>query len=116
MAGYNMIRKIRRIEETLYALGMRWGNDRYGLAGEFGDTVGVMPRDDELPQYARDAVLFNGTIEDLDRWLQGIKWARDYDMLIRLSDEKKRARKEQDVRNRQMVQRIKQEDIELINS
>lgn len=114
MAGYNMIRKIKRIEETLHNLGMRWGHNRYGMDVEFGDTVGVMPRDEELPMYARDAVLFDGSIEDLDRWLQGVKWARDYDMLIRVSDEKKRARKEQDVRNKQMVQRLKNEDVEVI--
>lgn len=115
MAGYNLIRKIKRLEETLYALGMRWGYHGYGTHDEFGDILAVMPRDDELPQYARDAVLFAGSIDDLDRWLQGIKWARDYDMMIRVSDEKKRARKEQDVRNRQTIQRIKNEEVEVVN-
>lgn len=115
MAGYNMIRKIRRLEETLYEMGMTWAFDRYNTyTSEYGDTVEVKPRDEELPMYARDALLFNGTIEDLDCWLQGVKWARDYDMLIRVSDEKKRARKEQDVRNKQMVQRLKNEEVAVV--
>ena len=114
MAGYNMIRKIKRLEETLHELGMRWGYHGYADHNEFGDTLAVMPRDEELPIYARDAVLFHGNINDLDRWLQGVKWARDYDKLMCVGDERKRARKEQDVRNKQTMQRIKQEDIEVI--
>jgi elongation factor P--beta-lysine ligase len=64
-----------------------------------------------LPVYARDAQVFVGTIEQLEVWLRGVEWARQYDMLLRVSDDKKRKRKEQDERNRQLVQRLKNEEI-----
>ena len=115
MAGYSLIRKIKRLEETLHALGMRWGYHGYGARDEFDNMLAVMPRDDELPVYARDAVLFAGTIDDLDRWVQGVQWAREYDRMLKVSDFDKRDRKEQDVRNKQLIQRIKQEEIEVIN-
>ena len=35
-------------------------------------------------------------------------------MMLRLSDDKKRIRKEQDVRNRHLMKQIKLEDIEVI--
>jgi hypothetical protein len=112
MSGYNMIIRIKRLEEELEDMGLRWGHSRDG----WGDTddidrVSIYPRGEELPVYARDACLFTGTIGELERWMQGVTWARNYDMLLKISDHKKRDRKEQDERNRQMVQRIKQEQI-----
>lgn len=115
MAGYSMIRKIKRLEETLHSLGMRWGYHGWQSTDEFDNMLAVMPRDDELPVYARDAVLFAGSIDDLDRWVQGVQWAREYDRMLKVSDFDKRDRKEQDVRNKQLIQHIKQEEIEVIN-
>lgn len=113
MSGYDLVLKVKRLEDTLYKMGMRWGHDKHnGSWGtEFGDRVGVFPRDEELPVYARDAMLFSGTIEQLQVWIAGIEWARGYDMINKVSDEKKRARKEQDRRNENLVRRIKNEKL-----
>jgi len=114
MAGFQMIQKIKRLEEELHVLGFRWAYPKtgWGSSDEI-DRVSVMPRDDELPVYRRDAALFTGTIHELDRWLQGVKWARDYDMLMRVSSDKVREKKEQDLRNKNLVKLIKNEEIEL---
>jgi hypothetical protein len=114
VSGYNLVRKIKSLEEQLHALGFRWGFDKHSHYQEFGDVVAVFPRDDELPIYSRDAQLFSGSISELERWLQGLKWAREYDIMLRLSDEKKRERKEQDERNRQLVRMLKQEELDTI--
>ena len=114
MAGYELIRKIKSLEEQLNALGMRWGFDKHGYRPEFSDLVAVYPLEDNLPIYSRDAELFVGTLADLERWLQGVRWARDYDIMLQLSNDKKRIRKEQDVRNRHLMKQIKLEDIEVI--
>lgn len=83
-----------------------WGSDR-GI-----DLVAVKPKDAEsLPIYTRDAELFCGTLEDLRSWLTGVEWARSYDMMLRLSNEKRRAKKEQDLRNEQLIKRLKNEEI-----
>ena len=112
MSGYSLILKIQSLEKQLHDLGMRWGYSKHGKWGdeEFGDKVSVFPRDDELPIFSRDAMLFTGTIYELQTWITGIKWSRDYDMLLRVSDDKKRLRKEQDERNRQLLTMIKGEE------
>lgn len=112
MAGYDLVLEVRRLEKDLDDLGLMmcypkhaWGNN------EHGEYVAVKPKDsDSLPIYARDAELFQGTLRDLKAWLVGIKWARSYDMMLRLSDDKKRADKEQKVRNKKLMQAIAGED------
>lgn len=114
MSGYDLVLKVKRLEDTLHKMGMRWGHDKHSGSWngtEFGDRVGVYPRDEELPIYARDAMLFSGTIEQLQVWIAGIEWSRSYDMLNKVSDEKKRARKEQDRRNENMMRRLKNEEV-----
>jgi hypothetical protein len=113
MSGYNLILKVKRLEDTLHRLGMRWGQHQSGWHGvEQEDMLSVYPRDEELPVYARDACLFTGTLNQLETWIIGIEWARSYDMVTRVSDEKKRARREQDRRNENLVRRLKDEKIE----
>lgn len=114
MAGYDLVLKVKRLEETLHKMGMRWGYDKHNGSwggSEFGDRIAVFPRDEELPIYARDAMLFSGTIEQLQVWIVGIEWARGYDMINKVSDEKKRTRKEQDRRNENLMRRIKNEEV-----
>jgi hypothetical protein len=100
VSGYALILKIQALEKQLHDLGMRWGYDKHGSWGDgkFGDTVAVFPQDEELPAYARDAMLFNGSITELQQWLAGVKWARDYDFLIKVSDKNKREKCEVKVR------------------
>lgn len=101
MSGYALILKIQALEKQLHELGMRWGYDKHGNYGDgkFGDTVAVFPRDAELPSYARDAMLFSGSITELQQWLAGVKWARDYDFLLKVSDKNKREKGEVKVRD-----------------
>lgn len=114
MSGYRHILKIQRLEKEASELGFRLGNPKNGYhINEWGDLVAVFPKDDKLPVYAREAELFIGTLEELETWMRGIEWARQYDMLLRLSDDKKRNRKEQDELNRQLVKRLKNENLEL---
>jgi hypothetical protein len=42
-----------------------------------------------------------GTLEQLQVWIRGVQWAREYDMMLKLSDEKKRTIKEDAERARQ---------------
>jgi hypothetical protein len=103
MSGYNDIIRMQRLIEEVDSLGLMMAHSRYGN-GPFGDFVGLKPKDEtSLPIYARDAELFSGTLEELNVWLRGVKWARDYDRMLKVSDDKKRERKEQDERNRILV-------------
>jgi hypothetical protein len=108
MSGYNTVLQVRRLEEDLSLLGFMMCYPKHGWGAERGvDYVAVKPKDqDSLPIYARDAEMFCGTIDDLRSWINGVKWARDYDRMLRLSDDKKRERKEQDYRNQKLVKMI----------
>jgi hypothetical protein len=115
MAGWNTIRKIRKLEERADVLGMRF--TAYGNDDIYGENVALVPKDkDALPIYSRDAAFFVGTLEEADKFMQGILWARDYDDMLKVSDVKKRERKEQDERNRQLVRLLKSEKNTLVKT
>ena len=110
MSGYNAVISLRRLEADVDALGFMlcapktgWGND------DFADRVAIKPKDaDSLPIYSRDAELFTGTLEQLRVWLQGVAWARQYDFMLKISDDKKRVKKEDEERARQFSAKQKQ--------
>lgn len=100
--GFNTIQRIRTVENQLATFGMRIGMPRY--AGH--DRISVFPLDDELPVYRRDAELFIGSIEEIECWYMGFQAARLYDSLIGISDDKKRAKKEQSLKNKELLRMI----------
>jgi hypothetical protein len=112
MAGYSHILAIEELKAKCDELGFRMGYSQHGYYDkEFGDVVSVFPKDhDALPVYSRDAHLFTGTIESLKMWIAGIEWARNYDrMTIGNSIDARRARKEQDWRNKELVKILTEE-------
>jgi hypothetical protein len=109
MSGYQAVLELRRLEADLDQLGLMlchpkhnsWSNDA------FGDRASVKPKDaDALPTYHRDAELFTGTLEQIKTWIIGVRWARDYDRILRLSDDEKRAKKEADYKHREMLRKL----------
>ena len=109
MSGWNTIQRIKRIEEQIDALGFKFSKSKHTDWSEDHGALSLVPKDTEsLPIYNRDAELFVGSLERLEDWLAGVKWARDYDTMLRVSDDGKRARKEQDVRNKNLLIQIKE--------
>jgi len=112
MAGWNTIERIRRIEEAVDKLGFKFSKSKHSDWTDDHGALSLVPKDsDSLPIYSRDAELFVGSLERLEDWLAGVRWAREYDMMLKLSDEKKRKRKEQDERNRILLKTIKDSKI-----
>jgi len=115
MAGYNAVLEFRRLEKAIDDLGFMLCAPKHGSWGseDTGDRVAIKPKDtDSLPIYSRDAEVFTGTLEQLQTWIRGVAWAREYDMMLKLSDDRKRQRKEQDARNQQLVRILKNEKAE----
>ena len=109
MSGWNTIQRIKRIEEEIDKLGFKFAKSKHGDFTELHGALSLVPRDvDALPMYTRDAELFVGSLERLEDWLAGVQWARDYDKMMRLSDEKKRTAAEQKERNRQLMRTLKE--------
>jgi hypothetical protein len=112
MAGWNTIQRIRNIEEKIDELGFKFSKSKHSDWSEDHGALSLVPKDsDSLPIYSRDAELFVGSLERLEDWLAGVRWAREYDMMLKLSDKKKRERKEQDERNRILLKTIKDSKI-----
>ena len=102
MSGYSTYTRYQRIESQAKQLGFRLGNSKYGnYRQEFGDIVALFPDEDHLPVYSRDAEIYAGTFSEVEVWLNGWTKAQEYDMLLRLSDEKKRKQAEDKERERQ---------------
>ena len=113
MSGWNQIQQVRKLGERADKLGMKFTSTKY--ENSYGETVALIPKDqDALPIYSRDAELFVGTLEGAAYWMQGVEWARDYDHMLKISDDKRRERKEQDERNRQLVNILKNEKNSLV--
>lgn len=104
MSGYNTVLKIRSLEEQLAKLGLMMCNASHYYR-DYGDVVAVKPMDsDSLPIYSRDAELFVGTLTDLERWVEGVEWARKYDsLLFGRKHNFNRESKEQKYRNEQLM-------------
>jgi hypothetical protein len=115
MAGYNAILELRRLEKAVDELGFMLSSPRAGSWGSDGDKVSLKPKDaDSVPIYARDAEVFTGSLEQLQTWIRGVEWARSYDMMLRLSDDKKRTAAEAKELVRQADQRRRTEQKEMI--
>lgn len=109
MSGWNTIQRIKRIEQLVDEIGFKFSKSKHTDWSEDHGALSLVPKDaDALPIYSRDAELFVGSLERLEDWLSGVKWARDYDMMLRLSDDKKRAAAEQKEKNRILMRMIKE--------
>ena len=109
MSGWNTIQRIKRIEESIDKLGFKFTKSKHTDWTDDHGSLSLIPKDaDALPIYSRDAELFVGSLERLEDWLAGVRWAREYDTMLRLSDEKKRNAAEQKERNRQLMRTLKE--------
>ena len=109
MSGWNTIQRLARIEEQIDKLGFKFSKPKHGDWDQMERSISLVPKDaDSLPIYSRDAELYVGSLEQLETWLHGVTWARNYDMMLRLGDDKKRSAAEQKERNKNLMRTIKE--------
>ena len=109
MSGWNTIERIRRLEEEIDKLGFKFAKSKHSDWSDDHGALSLRPKDpNALPIYSRDAELYVGSVEGLETWLHGVRWAREYDMMLKLSDEKKRGVAEQKERNKNLMRTIKE--------
>jgi hypothetical protein len=84
-----MIERIDRVRASIDRLGFRMGKTPYQAVADI-DTITLYPKGNCLPVYSRDAALFTGTLLDLERWLAGLDWARQYDSYLGAMSDKRR--------------------------
>jgi len=90
--GMNMIERIDRVREVVDRLGFRMGKPAYAAYSETDnmDNIALYPKDDCLPIYTRDACLFTGNLVELEYWIKGLDWARQYDSYLGAVSDKRR--------------------------
>jgi hypothetical protein len=109
MSGWNTIQRIKRIEEEIDKLGFKFAKSKHTDWSEDHGALSLLPKDhDALPIYTRDAELFVGSLERLEDWINGVRWAREYDRMLKISDDDKRAKAEQKEKNRILMRMIKE--------
>lgn len=109
MSGWETIQRIKRVEEEIDKLGFKFAKSKHSDWSDNHGALSLKPKDpDALPIYSRDAELFIGTVERLEDWLAGVRWAREYDMMLKLSDDNKRIKAEQKEKNRILMRMIKE--------
>jgi len=110
MSGYQTLKRWQRIEAHAETLGFQIGNPKHGWGSTDGnDMVAIFPKEKELPTFSRDAEIFSGSFRELEIFLMGWERAQQYDMMLRLTDDKKRKAYEAKEVERQ---RLAQERIE----
>lgn len=112
MSGWETIKALKILEERVDTLGLEITNPGDFLGNAYnnihhGDRVALRPKGDSVPHYSRDAIVWLGTLEELTHWLNGVEWARGYEMILKTSDDKKRKTAENTERNRQLMATIK---------
>ena len=109
MSGWETIQRIKRVEQLIDELGFKFAKSKHSEWTDNHGALSLKPKDpDALPIYNRDAELFIGTVERLEDWLAGVQWAREYDRMLKLTDDKKRNTAEQKERNRQLMRTLKE--------
>lgn len=105
MSGYDTIRLVKYLEQEVDKLGL------IITKGQDYHRVALLPKSDGIPVYSTTTTLFTGTLEELEMWIYGVKWAREYDqMLFGRKHNERRERKEQDIRNRKLADMIANSD------
>lgn len=91
--GMDTIERIDRVRAVVDRLGFRMGKPPYAAYGETEnvDNIALYPKDDSLPIYNRDACLFTGNLVELEYWIKGVDWARQYDSYLGVANEQRRA-------------------------
>lgn len=110
--GYSTILQIRRVEAKASELGFMFVYPRYARHGSEGqEFIALEPKDSySLPIYDRGVQLYRGTLNDIEHFMSGIEWARNYDYMLKVSTNQKRERKEQDARNKKLINLLKDKD------
>ena len=115
MSGWNTIERVRRLEEEVDRLGFKFAKGKHSDWSDDHGALSLRPQDVEsLPIYSRDAELYVGSLEGLEHWLAGVRWARDYDMMLKVSDEKKRGNAEDKERKSIALRRKREEQKQML--
>lgn len=105
VAGWQLFRDFRDTEEQANKIGLKFAPSKY--SGMEWDTIALIPLNEDLPVYNREAEVFIGSLQDIKNWLRGVDWARNYDDIMKVSNNEKRQTAERKYHQRELVKTIR---------
>lgn len=105
--GVEEYRGIMRLIELAESMGFTFDQSPFSNDNRFVIT----PKDNAWPSYTRDARIYFGDMDEMASFLNGIRMAREYYMVhLKLFTQKRLERKEQDIRNEQLMSKLANRD------
>ena len=103
--GMRTYRRIKECEEKANDLGLE-----FEASFDFRDRdlFLLIANGEKLPVYRPGAELFRGNLDEVESFLYGIEWARQYDRMLGLKTDQRREKAEQRLRNKALVNMIKE--------
>lgn len=105
VAGWQLLRSFRDVEERANKIGLKFAASKY--SGMEFDTIALVPLDEHLPVYNREAEVFQGTLQDISSWIRGVEWSRNYDNLMMSKNDEKRETAERKYQQRELLKVIR---------
>ncbi len=105
VAGWQLLRSFRDVEERANKIGLKFAASKY--SGMEFDTIALVPLDEHLPIYNREAEVFQGTLQDISSWIRGVEWSRNYDNLMMSKNDEKRETAERKYQQRELLKTIR---------
>lgn len=105
VAGWQLLRDYRLTEERANKLGLKFAASKF--SGIEFDTIALIPLDEHLPIYNREAEVMAGSLADISSWLRGVEWSREYDNLMMGKNDEKRKTAESKYQQRELLKVIR---------
>lgn len=105
VAGWQLLKSFRDVEQRANKIGLKFAPSKY--SGMEFDTIALIPLDEHLPVYNREAEVFAGSLQDIDKWLRGAEWSRNYDDIMKVSTHEKRKVAEEKYKQRELLKVIR---------
>jgi hypothetical protein len=105
VAGWQLLRDYRLTEERANKLGLKFAASKF--SGMEFDTIALVPLDEHLPVYNREAEVMAGSLADISSWLRGVEWSREYDNLMIGKNDEKRKVAEEKYKQRELLKVIR---------
>lgn len=114
MSGYSTVALVHRLEREVAELGFEMRNPAGTWGAEYENRVVLCPRSENQTIYADSAEVYRGSLEQLDSWLSGIRYAREYDAMLfgknhNANRSKRVDRIVQDRKNKQLMNTLKEQ-------
>jgi hypothetical protein len=95
--GWATLDRFMRFRERAREFGLDVAKSKHHYRDQ--EVFALIPYQDKLPIFSRDAEIFIGNLTEAENWLAGMEWARNYHLMIKATNRKKIDRCEQNIRN-----------------